>query len=77
MNHRSLSLLNLAGIAADKKHVDEMAGRTQIDLEDSHDREELIAQLVHLCDIGASTYMCVALMRRLRRVAHVMEAGRP
>lgn len=60
-------------MAFHKKHVDDMAGKADLDMEDTHDREELIAQLVHLCDIGASTYMWDESTRWSRMVMTEMQ----
>lgn len=43
-------------MAFHKKHVDDMAAVSTIDVDDAHSREELMSVLVHLCDIGASTF---------------------
>lgn len=61
-------------MAFHKKHVDDMAALHDVDMTDTHNREEMMSVLVHLCDIGASTFEWAESTRWARMISTEMHA---
>ena len=61
-------------MAFHKQHIDDMAKLQSLDMDESAVREELLAGLVHLCDVGASTYEWTESTRWARMITTEMHA---